>query len=228
MLFTQETKQKKTSRRRGWKGMEVHSWGSCSSWPPDKDEDTALPPGVPPPVSPQLPDWPAPPQAVSSQSSEWYLIDLLVCNFPNDIILLFFHPFPLLISLLLNSHLSHFHFPVLWNGNNNFQLPSSAVRISCLLTPSPVIINKGDTAAWHECRSSPPAQPSPYWEQEAPWPGSPCLWHFPPAHIFHPCVLLHTQLKIKGPNEKCQPESWPGGTQIIRSTYYSPVPTNST
>ena len=127
----------------------------------------------------------------------------------------FFHPFPLLISLLLNSHLSHFHFPVLWNGNNNFQLPSSAVRISCLLTPSPVIINKGDTAAGHERRSSPPAQPSPCWEQEAPWSRSPCLWHLP-LHTSpsHPCVLLHTQLKIKGPSEKCQPESWPGGTQI--------------
>lgn len=45
--------------------------------------------------------------------------------------------FPLLSSLLLNSHLSHFHFPVLWNSNNTFQLPSAAVRISCLLTPSP-------------------------------------------------------------------------------------------
>lgn len=44
---------------------------------------------------------------------------------------------PLLTSLLLNSRLSHFHFPVLWNGNNTFQLPPSAVCISCLLTPSP-------------------------------------------------------------------------------------------
>lgn len=34
----------------------------------------------------------------------------------------FFHSFPLLTFLLLNSHLSHFHFPVLWNGNNTFQL----------------------------------------------------------------------------------------------------------
>ena len=111
----------------------------------------------------------------------------------------FFHSFPLLISLLLNSHLSHFHFPVLWNGNNNFQLASSAVRISCLLTPSPVIINKGDTAAWHECRPSPTCPPSPYREQEAPWPWSPCLWLLLAAHISHPCILLHTQLKIKGP-----------------------------
>lgn len=36
--------------------------------PPDEDEDTALPTDPPLPVSPQLPGWPAPPQAVSSQS----------------------------------------------------------------------------------------------------------------------------------------------------------------
>lgn len=126
----------------------------------------------------------------------------------------FSYSFPLLISLLLNSHLSRFHFPVLWNGNSDFQLPSSAVRISCLLTPSPVAINKGDTAAWHGCRPSPTCPALPFREQEAAWPRSPCLWHLPPAHISHPCVLLHTQLKTKGPNEKCQPEGWPGGTQI--------------
>lgn len=50
---------------------------------------------------------------------------------------IFFHSFPLLTSLLLNSCLSHFHFPVLWNGNNTSQLSPSAVSISCLLTPSP-------------------------------------------------------------------------------------------
>lgn len=49
----------------------------------------------------------------------------------------FSHPFSLCTSLPLNSHLSHLHFSALWNGNNTFQLPLSAVRISCLLTPSP-------------------------------------------------------------------------------------------
>lgn len=178
MLFTQETKQKKTSRRRGRQRVEVHSWGSRSSCPLTRMR--TLPclltlRCLSAPSSPAgrllLRQFPLGPR--NDTSLIYWLAIFQMTSY--SFFFFFSYSFPLLISLLLNSHLSRFHFPVLWNGNSDFQLPSSAVRISCLLTPSPVAINKGDTAAWHGCRPSPTCPALPFREQEAAWPRSPCL-----------------------------------------------------
>lgn len=97
--------------------------------------------------------------ALASLLWEGYLsIHSLLCKFSNDIILIYplFHP--LLVSLHVNP---------ICPTSLSFRMavepcdprPLQSALVSCLQTPTPVTINKGDTAAWHGCKYPLPAPP---------------------------------------------------------------------